>query len=119
MGVVIAAAAIAFGLFGTASSSVTTLRGHVNLEPVETQCGVKSCTKPAANLVIHLRARSGKELGVRTNARGDFRLVVAPGFYTVSTPLTETTPSATIAPHRIWLHPRQDVQLVFAYRPGR
>lgn len=33
--------------------------------------------------------------------------------------VTESSANATITPRRIWLHPHQDVRLVFAYRPGR
>jgi hypothetical protein len=121
MGVVLAALALALGVGATvaATGTGTTLRGHVLLQPVEPQCGKGTCSTPARGLTLHLRPRSGHMRTVHTNARGDFRVVVPAGFYTVSTPLTESSAEAKITPRRIWLHPHQDVRLVFAYRPGR
>lgn len=119
MGVLVATLAIALGLGGTATKTTTTLRGHVVLQPVEPQCGKRTCTTPARGLTLHLRPRAGRMRTVRTDSRGDFEVVVPAGFYTVSTPLTEASTDAKITPRRIWLHPHQDVRLVFAYRPGR
>ena len=118
MGVLIAAVAIVLGLGGASTVSTSPLRGHVLLQPVEPRCGADGCAQPA-RVTLHLRARSGRIRTVRTDAKGDFRIVVPAGVYAVSTPLTESSTNATITPRRIGLHPHQDVRLMFAYRPGR
>ena len=82
-GLALLAAATACGSAGGAAT--TGLRGTVVRGPTQPVCRIgEPCSEPAARVALVFR-RSGRTVRTKTDARGRYRVALAPGTWQVST----------------------------------
>ena len=84
MGAVFFTAVLALTLAAAARpSTVTGLRGHVTIGPLQPVCGVGTpCYGPARQMALSF-VRAGRVRGTRTDASGNYRIALPAGSYTV------------------------------------
>jgi hypothetical protein len=83
--VILALAPAALGATSTHSVAPSGLRGVVTRSPITPVCreGIP-CSAPAKNMTL-VFLRSGRTVMTRTDSRGRYRIVLAPGWWKVST----------------------------------
>jgi hypothetical protein len=89
------------------------LKGHVTIGPLQPVCSVSQpCDGPAKGVTLTF-ARSGYVRRVDTDARGDYRVVLRPGAYTV-----RASRGMSIRPLHVWVHRGLVAKLDFAIDTG-
>jgi hypothetical protein len=84
----VAALVAVFGLAVAAGAGATVpcgLRGHVSRGPIAPVCfAEKPCSEPAADVTLVFKRPGQDPVRVRTDSAGAYRVVLAPGTYSVA-----------------------------------
>ena len=103
---VAAALLVLLALAGAAGGAGTSgLRGTVVRSPTRPVCIVGDpCSAPAVNAAIVFARVGHRPVATRTDARGHYRVVLAPGVWTVRTPAAPRIGTG-ISPKRVRVYP--------------